>query len=139
MIFYAGIKKRKCRIDGDDVIVDGESYKISYIEEIEDYKIKYEVSFWVCVVGGLILSPFIYKAIVYGVFLNDDVLDRTITGAFMLVALIIYLFIVWMIYRSLGYSSYWKMSSSKYILLEKNDYDDAYFTLKALENKTKSK
>ena len=137
MIYCSGVKKKKCSLDGNNIVVNGNLIRIECIEEIEDFRLRYGISFGICIVGGLVLSPFIYKAIVYGVLLNEDIVEMIITGIIMFSAVGAYVFILWMIARSFGYSSYWKIGNSRYIYLEKTDTSNIHVTLKSLEGNTK--
>ena len=89
------------------------------------------------VIGGVVLSPFLFKSM-KGLYNNPDgIMDSFITGLVMFVAIICYLFIGFVIYRMLGYRSYWRINGKQYIIIcvENNDDPTIYNKLKQLSER----
>ena len=86
MITNDGFRKKKCYLEGDNILIDGESYPITNIKQTENYKSR--MIFLIVIM--LLMTAFVayagYMGLQDNIINNSDSSDRIVNVFFLLVA-----------------------------------------------------
>ncbi|MDO9289229.1 MAG: hypothetical protein Q7T83_10605 [Thermodesulfovibrionales bacterium] len=125
MITHDGYSKKMCYLDGDNILIDGESYPITSIKQTEKYRSRMTFVF----VLVLLMTAFVayggYKGIQQDIINNNDATDRLVKAAFWLFIFSLPIPLWWAVVK-FGYKdcstcrSFWILNG-KGVYVEQND------------------
>ncbi len=125
MFTYNVFRKKKCFLEGNNVIIDGDNYIIQNVKETENYKSR----MYFVVLVLLIVTPFImyvsYMGLKEDIINNHDFTDKTIKSVILLFVLSS-ITVLWWVVIKFGFidcsncRSFW-LVNGKGLYIEKND------------------
>ncbi len=124
MVIYNGLWKKKCCIENNKIIIDGQHTVIESIEEVEDYNLRMVVGLGFFILGFIVILLFSYKLVIDDIIGSADNSDKVLKGTVCVVGIILYLLSFISFYGMLGYKSYWKINSKMVFVEKSNDTAD---------------
>ena len=138
MIYFNGFKKRKCSLINNTIVVDGVSYPVKYVEEMEDSELLINFLIILLLFCGVIMAYY-FVPVVIGI--ARHIYFGGIRSSLLFVMLIIvftvtvYSHALIYLIRIRGFSGCWKtkIHGNKLLLLEETDDPDIRNDLERLK------
>lgn len=139
MITHNGFREKKCFVQENNIVIDGETYAINSIKETENFKSKMNFILLVMLLYTIFMVYVIYMGFQEQVISNPDSTDRLVKAGFLLLAFSLFMSL-WGVVIKYGLiicsncRSFW-LVNGKGLYVEKNDDYNTESRLKEIKLK----
>lgn len=133
MITRDGLKKKKCFLQDDKLIIDGESYSIESLKSIRQGLLALIV---ICIIGAI---TYAFMLLLINVIIIPKILNMALKNIIILLFIspfiAICLLIINLFYNTFKYMDCWAINYYHILFIEKDDYPELDANLKQIEKK----